>query len=54
MTPFVAEWRYGVSGETMPWYPSVRLFRQRQPHDWRKVAGVVAERIGGMANRSKH
>ncbi|HSF95624.1 MAG TPA: glycosyltransferase family 9 protein, partial [Thermohalobaculum sp.] len=26
-------WLYGL-GDTTPWYPSMRLFRQRRPHDW--------------------
>ena len=28
LIPEVPEWRYGASGETMPWYPSVTLFRK--------------------------
>ena len=31
-------WLYG-SGETTPWYPSMRLWRQEGPGDW---AGVFA------------
>lgn len=37
LAPFVAEWRYGVSGEKMIWYPSVRVFRQRAFGDWESV-----------------
>lgn len=37
MTPFMPEWRYGYSGTTMPWYPSVRLFRQPRPGAWAEV-----------------
>jgi hypothetical protein len=42
MIPFVAEWRYGARGETMPWYRSVRLVRQPTPGDW----ASVIDRIG--------
>lgn len=28
LVPRIAEWRYGDAGESMIWYPSVRLFRQ--------------------------
>lgn len=28
------EWRYGNMGETMDWYPSVRLIRQKNPGVW--------------------
>lgn len=37
MVPSVPEWRYGAGGEAMPWYPSVRLFRQALPGDWQPV-----------------
>ena len=40
--PAVAEWRYLERGETMPWYPSARLFRQERTGEW----GPVMERIG--------
>lgn len=34
LSPKVPEWRYGLSGETLPWYPSSRMFRQQQDGDW--------------------
>ena len=34
LVPVVPEWRYGLSGSAMPWYSSVRLFRQAQFNDW--------------------
>jgi tetratricopeptide (TPR) repeat protein len=37
MAPFVPEWRYGLSGERMLWYPSVRVFRQSRYGDWNGV-----------------
>lgn len=42
MVPTVAEWRYLQSGERMPWYPSVRLWRQERPSDWTPVVQAVA------------
>lgn len=36
----VPEWRWGLEGETTPWYPTARLFRQRTRGDW---SGVFAE-----------
>jgi tetratricopeptide (TPR) repeat protein len=42
MVPAVPEWRYGVEGDTMPWYPSVRLIRQAVRGDWSDVFERVA------------
>ena len=42
MVPAVPEWRYGVAGDTMPWYPSVRLIRQAARGDWSEVFERVA------------
>lgn len=33
-------WLYRMQGESCPWYPSLRLFRQKTPGDW---GGVFAE-----------
>lgn len=42
MVPAVAEWRYLQSGERLPWYPAVRLFRQTATGDWTDVVGRIA------------
>jgi ADP-heptose:LPS heptosyltransferase len=34
LVPHTPEWRYGAQGSTMPWYRSVRLFRQPQHGAW--------------------
>jgi Tfp pilus assembly protein PilF len=42
LVPAVPEWRYMAEGEVMPWYPSVRLLRQRRHGDWNPVIDSVA------------
>lgn len=37
MAPFVPEWRYGLSGERMIWYPAATVLRQRRYGDWTSV-----------------
>ena len=34
-----------LEGETTPWYPTMRLFRQTQPGDWSGVIERVAEEL---------
>jgi len=39
------EWRYQEAGESIPWYPSVRLIRQSIPGDWRPVIDEAVRRL---------
>lgn len=39
------EWRYLWSGERMPWYPSMRLWRQSRTGDWNDVIARVSESL---------
>jgi tetratricopeptide (TPR) repeat protein len=41
MAPLFPEARYGLTGESMPWYPSARMFRQPAPGAWDEVIGAV-------------
>jgi hypothetical protein len=36
------DWRWMNTGETSPWYPTMRLFRQRVAGDWEPVVARVA------------
>jgi hypothetical protein len=35
--PFAPDWRWPLDREASPWYPTVRLFRQRRWSDWSDV-----------------
>ena len=39
---FAADWRWRAHGDTTPWYPTMRLFRQRTPGDWPQVFADMA------------
>jgi hypothetical protein len=43
-----ADWRWGSAGEETPWYPSMRIFRQRRARDWAGIldqAGVQVQAL---------
>jgi hypothetical protein len=46
-----ADWRWMQGRDDSPWYPSVRLFRQPRPGDWRAVAQQVASALRDLAHR---
>ena len=41
----VPDWRWGLEGDTTFWYPSMRLFRQRERGNWDEVMQRVAEAL---------
>ena len=43
LLPAVAEWRWGESSETTPWYPTMRLYRQKKPGDWSHPVAALAQ-----------
>jgi tetratricopeptide (TPR) repeat protein len=47
LVPFAPDWRWTLQGETTPWYPTARLFRQTALEDW---DGVIA-RVGAELAR---
>lgn len=46
MVPKTPRWFYGISGKTMPWYESVRLYRQKF-----KWVDLIAEIAADLRNR---
>ena len=40
-----ADWRWMLEGETTPWYPTMRLFRQSRLGDWADVMDRVARAL---------
>jgi len=48
LAPVSPEWRYGLTGESMPWYPSVRLFRQDRYDEWPPVIDAAARELAAL------
>jgi hypothetical protein len=47
LLPFAPDWRWTLNGDTSPWYPTARLFRQTALGDW---DGVI-DRLGDELKR---
>ena len=45
LLPKVPDWRWGLEGDTTFWYPSMRLFRQRERGNWDEVIERVASAL---------
>jgi tetratricopeptide (TPR) repeat protein len=51
--PFAPDWRWMLQREDSPWYPTMRLFRQKRRGDWdevfERIWAALAERVGEEA-----
>ncbi|HEX4795161.1 MAG TPA: tetratricopeptide repeat-containing glycosyltransferase family protein [Humisphaera sp.] len=47
-----AEWRWLLTREDSPWYPTMRLFRQSKPGDWATVIERVAVELRALTDSS--
>jgi tetratricopeptide (TPR) repeat protein len=48
LLPFWPDWRWTPAGETSPWYPHARLFRQPADGDWDRVIARARSEIAAM------
>ncbi len=48
LLPFAPDWRWTRDGETTPWYPTARMFRQTAPDDWDSVIARVGDELGQL------
>ena len=42
---YASDWRWLLDREDTPWYPTMRLFRQRRPGDWGEVVARVRREL---------
>jgi len=41
----VPDWRWLLAREDCPWYPTMRLFRQKARRDWGSVVAPLSEAL---------
>ena len=51
--PYPGDWRWMQEGDRSPWYPTMRLFRQRRPGEWdlvfERIRKALHDEISGRA-----
>lgn len=52
LIPSLHDWRWGLEGDSTPWYPSMTLVRQELSQDWskpvRRMAALLEEKAGQL------
>ena len=43
LLPFIPNWRWPLTGETSPWFPTMKLIRQSERNNWERVFSTVSE-----------
>lgn len=53
LAPHIPEWRYGLKGDAMRWYPSVRMYRQPSQGDWADVLAEVQRALRAWSGQAE-
>jgi hypothetical protein len=53
LLPYTPDWRWLGSREDSPWYPSLRLFRQKTPRDWQAIICDVTAAVTEFASKRR-
>jgi Flp pilus assembly protein TadD/ADP-heptose:LPS heptosyltransferase len=51
LLPSAPDWRWLNSGDTTPWYPTMRLFRQTQPGSWKDPLNILTKEVAEFLKR---
>jgi hypothetical protein len=51
--PAAAEWRWLLKRSDSPWYPTMRLFRQRRRRNWQAVVAALVAAVTPLASGRK-
>ena len=53
LLPFAPDWRWLLHRSDSPWYPTMRIFRQKQPGDWSDAILNVQAALETLSFRNK-
>jgi tetratricopeptide (TPR) repeat protein len=53
MVPFTPDWRWFLGSSNSPWYPSMRLFRQRIAGGWGDVVSALSQALVEFSQRPR-
>ncbi|TQJ96504.1 tetratricopeptide repeat protein [Achromobacter sp. SLBN-14] len=53
LLPFLPDWRWLLQRSDSPWYPSLQLFRQPAPGDWKPVMHDVGQALESRFHRGQ-
>jgi hypothetical protein len=45
VVPIGRDWWWMIDRTDSPWYPTMRIFRQQQPGEWRPVFAQIASTL---------
>ncbi len=45
----IPDWRWGLQGDKSPWYPTMKLFRQKEMRDWKNLFADVYDELKKLA-----
>lgn len=48
LLPFLPDWRWMMDRDDSPWYPSMKLFRQKSAGDWETVLIRIRQALGAI------
>lgn len=53
MLPFAPDWRWLLGRSDSPWYPTMQIFRQKQPGNWEEVLLRVQDALHTFSSNKK-
>lgn len=53
LLPWAADWRWLTDRTDSPWYPTMRIFRQPRPGDWKGAVSLVNDSLGQWIEKNQ-